>query len=97
MEKGKKKIPCPARMAIEGLERAFAHWGVEHPAKQSCWQFTNCPPNVYCKCPAYIGHAGRRCWLVAGTFSGKNPYCIHIKKLSNCNECSFYNEVKNNM
>ncbi|QWR77374.1 hypothetical protein [Candidatus Magnetomonas plexicatena] len=39
MEREKKKIPCPARMAIEGLEKAFSHWGIEHAQKQSCWQY----------------------------------------------------------
>ncbi|MBF0519706.1 MAG: hypothetical protein HQK92_08280 [Nitrospirae bacterium] len=95
MEKEKKKIPCPARMAIEGLEKAFTQWGIEHAEKQACWQFTNCPANIYLRCPAFTGHAGRRCWLMAGSFSGKNPYCIHSKKLKDCTECSFYKEVKN--
>ena len=39
-------------------------------------------------------NAGRYCWRVAGTFCGGKPQGTYARKLLNCIECDFYNQVQ---
>jgi hypothetical protein len=38
--------------------------------------------------------AGRSCWRVTGTESGKEPTCLVAVKIGDCRECGFFNLVK---
>ncbi|MBF0539185.1 MAG: hypothetical protein HQL03_13130 [Nitrospirae bacterium] len=96
MEKG-KKTPCPGRMAYEALVKAFEKLDIIIPERETCWQAMRCPSQTYTRCPAYLKEAGRRCWLLAGTFSGRNPYCIYCITMKDCRECKFYKKVRQSM
>jgi hypothetical protein len=39
-------------------------------------------------------NAGRACWVVAGTFCGGKVQGTFAKKFENCEQCEFYNLVK---
>nr|ADI87673.1 two component signal transduction response regulator [uncultured Nitrospirae bacterium MY2-1F] len=59
-----------------------------------CWQFINCPKDIMSQCPAVLQNAERKCWLVAGSLSGRKdvpPYCA---QLVSCKQCDFYKSVK---
>ncbi|MBF0336833.1 MAG: two-CW domain-containing protein [Candidatus Magnetobacterium sp. LHC-1] len=96
MEKVKKK-PCPGRMAYETLVKAFEKLDISKKEREPCWQAMKCPSQTYTRCPAYLHEAGRRCWLLAGTFSGKDPYCIYCVTVRDCRECRFYKLVRQNL
>ncbi|MBF0345383.1 MAG: hypothetical protein HQL06_14270 [Nitrospirae bacterium] len=96
MEKEKKR-PCPARMAYETLVKAFEKLDIAKTERETCWQFMNCPSQTYTRCPAYLRESGRRCWLLAGTFSGKKPFCIYCITMKDCKECKFYKKTRQNL
>ena len=55
---------------------------------KACWEFWNCPEAVRNYCPAYTGHAGQACWLVA------QSYCVRLMKdYMKCEECPWYKRV----
>jgi hypothetical protein len=39
-------------------------------------------------------HAGRACWVVAGTMCGGQPQGTFAQKYKNCEKCDFYKKVK---
>jgi hypothetical protein len=62
-------------------------------AKVRCWEFMECPPEIYKFCPAHILRAGRKCWFVAGTFCGSKVRGINALKLTSCEDCKFYQHI----
>jgi hypothetical protein len=79
-------------------------------SKQNCWEFEKCgrePGGAHAKdhgvCPAATSgsghngglHAGRNCWVVAGTFCKGTVQGTYASKLPECMECDFYKLVKN--
>jgi hypothetical protein len=60
----------------------------------NCWDIIKCGAAKVASCPAPLQKAGRKCWLVAGTFSGGQIACDHALKLKSCKECDFYKSVK---
>ncbi|MBF0517199.1 MAG: response regulator [Nitrospirae bacterium] len=59
-----------------------------------CWEFLNCPQDVMRKCPAVLQNAERKCWLVAGSLSGRKDTPPHCTRLGSCKQCDFYKAVK---
>jgi hypothetical protein len=39
-------------------------------------------------------NAGRACWMVAGTASGRKPEGTFVEKCLECSKCRFYRRVK---
>jgi hypothetical protein len=39
-------------------------------------------------------NAGRSCWVIAGTQSGKKVECVFAKQISNCMNCDFFQYVR---
>ncbi|MCG6552909.1 MAG: hypothetical protein L7F77_11310 [Candidatus Magnetominusculus sp. LBB02] len=64
---------------------------VQH--KQQCWEFMGCGQEVN-NCMSFIRSAGRRCWLVSGSFAGSCSSCAALSSIDNCTECEFYIGVK---
>jgi hypothetical protein len=78
--------------------------------KMNCWEFKRCGRemgghNQALKiCPAAMTkelhkahggtHAGRACWVVAGTMCGGEPQGTFAQKYRNCEKCDFYHKVK---
>ena len=55
-----------------------------------CWEFKKCGHEKDGKCPAVTLHAGRSCWLVAGTLCGGKATGIFAQKIGDCKLCDFY-------
>ena len=55
----------------------------------NCWEKKNCSNK---DCPAYL-NTEMRCWLVAGTMSGKDVRCDFAVKYKQCTECAVYKEA----
>jgi len=62
--------------------------------KIQCWEFKKCGHEKDSKCPAIVQHAGRSCWLVAGTLCGGAVQGDFAQKLPSCKECDFYSKIK---
>lgn len=62
--------------------------------KIQCWEFKKCGHEKDNKCPAVIQHAGRSCWLVAGTLCGGKVQGDFAQKIDSCKACEFYIKVK---
>jgi hypothetical protein len=58
--------------------------------KLQCWEFKKCGHERDGKCPAITQHAGRSCWLVAGTLCGGKATGIFAQKIGDCTQCEFY-------
>jgi methyl-accepting chemotaxis protein len=58
--------------------------------KLPCWEFKKCGHEKDGKCPAVTLHAGRSCWLVAGTLCGGKATGIFAQKIGDCKQCDFY-------
>ncbi|MCI4627180.1 MAG: hypothetical protein L3V56_14640 [Candidatus Magnetoovum sp. WYHC-5] len=61
--------------------------------RMKCWEYRNCK---HTNCPVRTQAAGRRCWLVAGTLSGKRAQCqlLTSGNIDNCKNCDFYKKIK---
>lgn len=55
-----------------------------------------CPASTEIRLNAVHGgeNAGRACWVVAGTFCGGQVQGSFAKKFQNCEQCKFYNSVR---
>ena len=62
--------------------------------KKQCWEFLKCGHEKTNSCRAVVQHAGRSCWLVAGTLCGGAVQGDSAQKLGNCKICEFYIKVK---
>ena len=75
--------------------------------KLNCWEFKKCgreKAENEGACPAVSekrldqvhggSHAGRACWVVAGTMCGGVKQGTFAKKYDNCEKCDFYQLVK---
>ncbi|HEX9020568.1 MAG TPA: hypothetical protein VF903_04855 [Nitrospirota bacterium] len=78
--------------------------------KQNCWEVKKCgrepggARNDLGTCAAALEHrlhgahggkhAGRACWVVAGTLCGGVPQGSFAQKFGNCEKCDFYQLVK---
>lgn len=60
----------------------------------NCWEYKKCGRENGSSCPAVTSHAGRACWLVAGTMCGGAVQGTAAQKLGNCRDCDFYQKVK---
>ncbi len=58
--------------------------------KLQCWEFKKCGHEKDGKCPAITQHAGRSCWLVAGTLCGGKATGVFAQKIGDCTQCEFY-------
>ncbi|MBF0565474.1 MAG: hypothetical protein HQK89_09545 [Nitrospirae bacterium] len=87
-----KKTDCPAMRAYK-MMRTFLETNTDEDKRRKCWEFMSCSDH---SCPAIIQSAGRRCWLIAGTFSGRKAVCRHARQIDSCTTCPFYIYVKNN-
>ena len=57
----------------------------------NCWEFKNCSPETYKKCPAYPDK-GLDCWKVTGTKCdrGRMETATQNEKIAYCRRCEFY-------
>lgn len=78
--------------------------------KLNCWEFKKCgrepggARNDLGVCAAAVQaelngthggwHAGRACWVVAGTLCGGQPQGTFAQKYHRCEKCDFYQMVK---
>jgi hypothetical protein len=62
--------------------------------KVQSWESNNCINNNEGRFPAKVNHAGQLCWLLAGTLCDDEDLGVFAQKLSNCNECDFYKNIK---
>ncbi len=78
--------------------------------KKNCWEFKRCGREIgghnkaLGTCTAATArklhkthggtHAGRACWVVAGTMCGGLPQGTFAQKYHNCEKCDFYQKVK---
>ncbi len=79
-------------------------------AKLNCWEFKQCgrepggrnkdlgvcPTTVEARLHGNHGgkHAGRACWVVAGTLCGGREQGTFAHKYHNCEKCDFYQMVR---
>ncbi|KJR43855.1 two component signal transduction response regulator [Candidatus Magnetoovum chiemensis] len=90
----KKKMPSTLLKTFENYSEQFKKLEMIKEDRQRCWEYMNCPENVYTNCPVYLKFAGRRCWLIAGTLGEEKSFCIFTKTLKSCKHCDFYNKIK---
>jgi len=78
--------------------------------KKNCWEIMRCGREMSGHnkdigiCPAAMTkelhkthggtHAGRACWIVAGTMCGGKPQGVFAQKFKKCERCPFYQLVK---
>ncbi|WP_420266333.1 response regulator [Candidatus Magnetominusculus dajiuhuensis] len=59
-----------------------------------CWEVVHCPQEVMRTCPAVLQNSERKCWLVAGSLSGRKDLSPHCTRLGSCKQCDFYKAAK---
>jgi hypothetical protein len=66
-----------------------------HPGGKKADQFGVCPAATDEKLEGLHGgnHAGRACWLVAGTMCGGKVQGTFAQKYGNCEQCDFFKAV----
>lgn len=78
--------------------------------KMNCWEYKRCGREIgghtheLGVCPVAVTkdlnkthggtHAGRACWVVAGSLCGGNPQGSFAQKYKSCEQCDFYQKVK---
>ncbi len=55
-----------------------------------CWVITDCPRNVYSKCPAYTNRRYYNCWTVAGTYCREKAKKQKSMIGEVCEDCQVY-------
>jgi hypothetical protein len=57
----------------------------------NCWEFRNCPEDVFKICPAYPD-SGSGCWTVTGVKcgDGMREFASLDEQIAHCGRCDFY-------
>ncbi|QWR76154.1 two-CW domain-containing protein [Candidatus Magnetomonas plexicatena] len=76
--------------ALDNLEKATDTFLTSEKKNQKCWQLMDCPKEEMEICPAVLQNAERRCWLVAGTMSGRNNNLVCVNRAGSCKNCEYY-------
>lgn len=95
MGNGRKKLLDTIHSALESFHRAVHEFRKPKLKEEGikCWEYFQCGQEITKECPAVTKSAGRKCWLVAGTFCGTRPKSQRALELRNCKACEFYQLV----
>jgi hypothetical protein len=81
---------CEERMCTLQENIATAESKRNLDGMANCWDFNNCRHGMNSTCISAVQKAGKRCWLVAGTYGVGKQRCALLKEIGSCRECGFY-------
>ena len=56
----------------------------------TCWEFTDCDPEIRERCPAWEFNAGKMCWFINGTICQGEPQKNWQEKIKSCRACKVF-------
>ncbi len=56
----------------------------------TCWEFTDCDPEIRDRCPAWEFNTGKLCWFINGTICQGAPQKNWQEKIKSCRACKVF-------
>lgn len=79
-------------LSLHATDASWKEWKSSGAIKDldvKCWERKKCDQNT---CNAYLNSCGR-CWLIAGTMCGSEPFAECASEYNSCTECEVYREI----
>ena len=89
-EQGWRSIPVSVERQIYFL---ISRTRKDKAKTRDCWVIKKCPTDHKKKCPAWEYHAGKFCWLIAGTICASEDQKSRREKMNICRECEVLQAV----